>query len=98
MALGVVVFGARASLYSQQHLLHWFEGLSVCGELESRFKSLYRANESLSVSAQDGEIILPNYLTEYANAHAEYQSLAMLFEDARRCLQSGFDAIIVFFI
>ena len=50
--------------FANEHLLHWFECLSVCGELESGLKSLSRANESLSVSVQDGEIILPNYFTE----------------------------------
>ena len=37
--------------FANEHLLHWFECLSVCGELESGLKSLSRANESLSVSA-----------------------------------------------
>ena len=36
--------------FANEHLLHWFECLSVCGELETGLKSLARAAESLLVS------------------------------------------------
>ena len=37
--------------FVDEHLLHWFECLSVIGELETGLKSLAKANETLSVSA-----------------------------------------------
>ena len=37
--------------FANEHLLHWFECLSVFGELEIGLKSLAKANETLSVSA-----------------------------------------------
>jgi hypothetical protein len=37
--------------FTNEHFLHWFECLSVCGMLETGLKSLARENESLSVSA-----------------------------------------------
>ena len=36
--------------FANEHLLYWFECLSVCGELETGLKSLARAAESLLVS------------------------------------------------
>ena len=37
--------------FADEHLLHWFECLSVLGELETGLKALGKANETLSVSA-----------------------------------------------
>ena len=37
--------------FADKHLLHWFECLSILGELETGLKSLRKANEMLSVSA-----------------------------------------------
>ena len=42
-------------VFADDHLLHWFECLSVIGELDTGLYSLARANETLSVSALYGE-------------------------------------------
>ena len=41
--------------FADEHLLHWFECLSVLGELETGLKSLGKANETLSVSAYNDD-------------------------------------------
>ena len=43
-------------IFADEHILHWFECLSVLGELESGLKSLSRAVEAISVSVQCREI------------------------------------------
>ena len=50
--------------FADEHLLHWFECLSVLGELETGLKSLGKANEMLSVSVYDDVNKLLNDFTE----------------------------------
>ena len=50
--------------FSDEHLLHWFECLSVFGELETGLVSLSKADETLSVSAKCGGSNLLNGLID----------------------------------
>ena len=50
--------------FADEHLLHWFECLSVLGELRTGLKSLDKANEMLSVSAYNDLDHVLNDLTE----------------------------------
>ena len=50
--------------FANEHLLHWFECLSVLGGLETGLKSLGKGNEMLSVSAYDNDNNLLKALTE----------------------------------
>ena len=43
--------------FADEHILHWFEGLSAFDELESDLKSLATAVEAISVSVQCRELV-----------------------------------------
>ena len=50
--------------FADEHVLHWFECLSILGELESGLKSLAKATKAISVSRQLEEKIYLTNLSE----------------------------------